>query len=367
LKSRARSQFFVMASRAPKIAVADEASIQTLIEKYGVETLIHRANNLSLSDKKKTYGYGYTRVSDPRTDPQSLGLQEEILRKYAEEIGVTIIHVYSDYGMSGGLPAEKRKGLLALLWELQPGFKVIASRADRLFRNRDEKKTVKLWLAGKNATMMAPDYKDDDEFNKSAGLPNIIIDEVNEHYRYVTAEKVKLGLRQKSADGTLRTKPYYGWKFDGKGKPWVEVEYEQRALRKIEELKLSNPKMTNGMIVEGLVKAKFPYARETYNKDGTLKRQSKWSYQTIQNILIRLGLVVPLSLEKPCKSTGIKSTVSPFIVLPSITESHTSIGIDVTPDPNSPEAPSRTPNPNLNYATPPHITRGFISASPYPV
>lgn len=333
-----------------RLSIQDQVVLQQILRRAGnLESLVESAKNLSLDDEKIIYGYGYARVSDPRTDPQSVGTQEQILRDYAKKEGVTILHVYSDVGISGGKPAEKRKGFLAMLMELQPGQRVVASRADRLFRDSNEKTSVKEWLAAKSVRMMAPDYKADEEFNKAAGLPNDILDLVNQHYRHVTAEKVKLSHRQKSADGTLRTKPYYGWKYNGKNEPWVQVDYEQKAIRKIEELKLANPRMTNAMIIEELKTAEFTYARETYNKDGTIKKRSKWSYNMIQQVLIRLGLIVPL--EKPCKGAD----------HPVIREA-----VEVTPV-NSPSAPSRTPNPNLDYATPPHITRGFISASPYPV
>jgi DNA invertase Pin-like site-specific DNA recombinase len=282
-----------------KLSVAEQLTLQKLLKKAGsVESLVENVKTFSLDDSKTIYGYGYTRVSDPRNDPESLVTQEQILRNYAKSIGVTIIEVYSDFGISGGEPAEKRKGFMHVLMELQPGMKLVGSRADRLFRDRKEKDKVKDWLAAKNVTMAAPDYKADEEFNKAANLPNEILEVVNEHYRHVTAEKVKLGLRQKSADGTLRTKPYYGWRFDGKGKPWLPIEYEQNAIKKIEELKLANPKMTNGMIMEELTKADFKYARKTYNEDGTDKKESKWTYGLIQSILTRLGLATP---------TGVKS------------------------------------------------------------
>jgi DNA invertase Pin-like site-specific DNA recombinase len=306
-----------------KIAEVDQATIQHLLERYGKDALSQSMIKLSIRENKKVYGFGYVRISDPRSDPESLGLQEEILRKFAEENDVTILRIYSDFGKSGGLSVEKRKDFVKLIMDLQPGFRIVASRADRLFRNRDEKKVVKEWISAKNAVMMAPDYKPDEEFNKAASLPNEVLDLVNEHYRHVTAEKVKNTLRQKSADGTLRTKPHYGWKFDGKGKPWLEVEYEQKALKKIKALKISNPKITNGTIIEELVKAGFRYAKEErVNSSGVLKPPTTWTYACIRNILLRMGLVqikgaetLPIPIVQS-QEIGPIQTVNPQTPLP---------------------------------------------------
>jgi DNA invertase Pin-like site-specific DNA recombinase len=57
---------------------------------------------------------GYVRVSTDEQTP-SVEAQRETLSGWCQAHGATLVEVYTDVGISGGAPLEKRPGLLAAL------------------------------------------------------------------------------------------------------------------------------------------------------------------------------------------------------------------------------------------------------------
>jgi DNA invertase Pin-like site-specific DNA recombinase len=77
---------------------------------------------------------GYVRVS---TDEQTLSVeaQREALSHWCQGHGATLVEVYTDVGISGGAPLERRPGLLAALSALTKGRALLVLRRDRLARD----------------------------------------------------------------------------------------------------------------------------------------------------------------------------------------------------------------------------------------
>jgi DNA invertase Pin-like site-specific DNA recombinase len=77
---------------------------------------------------------GYVRVS---TDEQTLSVeaQQEALSGWCQAHGATLVEVYTDVGISGGAPLEKRPGLLAALSALTKERALLILRRDRLARD----------------------------------------------------------------------------------------------------------------------------------------------------------------------------------------------------------------------------------------
>jgi DNA invertase Pin-like site-specific DNA recombinase len=83
---------------------------------------------------------GYTRVSTQEQasdERNSLEVQERVIRGYAqaEGFGAFEVQVYSDPGISGGMPLKDRPGGGALMQAAKKGDTVIASKLDRMFRS----------------------------------------------------------------------------------------------------------------------------------------------------------------------------------------------------------------------------------------
>ena len=77
---------------------------------------------------------GYVRVS---TDEQSLSVeaQQQALERWCQAHQAPLMAVYTDVGVSGGTPLEKRPGLLSALNALTRGRVLLVVRRDRLARD----------------------------------------------------------------------------------------------------------------------------------------------------------------------------------------------------------------------------------------
>ena len=326
------------------LSVSDQLLFKRLVEKAGgLEALVESVQNVDLSDEKTIYGYAYLRVSNPDLEnPESLKTQEKIIREYAKLHNVAIIEIFKDVGFSGALPVEQRPAFNNMLWQLQPGQCIVGAASDRLFRSDlEELKKVKDYLKAKNCFMLAPDYTPDDKDTPHVAFLQGVHGLANKYYRDQIAKKIRDGKRRLAMEGSLPHKPVYGWKSGGPGVDWIPIEYEQRALAKIMETKRGNMAMTNSMLIDELVKAGFPYAKEYYNKDGSLKKRSKWSYTSIQNILIRYNLNTPVQYD-PSGVTGGKKVIGARNTGPLATQTE-AMSI------KTPSALNRTPNPNYSY------------------
>lgn len=72
---------------------------------------------------------GYVRVS---TDDQTLSAeaQRHRLHEWCNIQGLELVAIYEDVGVSGGLPLEKRPGILDALNALKPGMTLVATKRD---------------------------------------------------------------------------------------------------------------------------------------------------------------------------------------------------------------------------------------------
>lgn len=291
-----RPNSLLMSLPTSKLSVREQAQLKHLLDKAGgVDSLVQSIQDLDIDDEKCTFGYGYMRVSDPtKEDPESLKTQEKIIKKFAKDKNVKLIEILKDVGVSGSLSPGERPGFSQILWNLQPGQCIIAAATDRFFRPEEsDRKTILIFLKKKECTLMAPDYVPDDDSKPEIAFTQTVYAAAHKLQRDLSIKKTTDAMRRKSREGTLGCRPNYGWKSPGKGLEWIPIEYEQNAIKKIEEIKRADMKILNSELIEKLKTSGFPYAKEYYNEDGTLKKKSNWSYNTIQIILVRLGLVGP--------------------------------------------------------------------------
>lgn len=301
-------------------------------------------------------GYIYCRVS---TDMQneSLSNQESQLRALASREQIQVLGAYYEEDVSGRASMNNRPELRKLIDQLIPGQYVMVVHLDRLSRDRRSREGVTFLIEDKRCFIITPtrDPKD----------PNV---EANDTIQYFASameskrirERISNSMSIMSIEGTLRTTPWFGWKFDGKDKDWVEEPREQAINRRIEELYLVHKKSPHA-IATTLNDIDKVYARAYTNKQGQ-SRYSKFYGNTVTNVLIHLGHIKIQGPKEAKKShVKVRSNTGTIVLPPNV------------PTPiKAPPAPPHTPHPEYNYSTPPHITRlgqreGFTSASPYPV
>src|SRR5687768_16883666 len=84
-----------------------------------------------------TRGVGYLRVSTSEQANSGLGLeaQRAAIEDTASRLALELQDVFTDAGVSGGLPLARRPGLLAALDSLRKGDTLIIGKRDRLGRD----------------------------------------------------------------------------------------------------------------------------------------------------------------------------------------------------------------------------------------
>src|SRR2546428_8972082 len=87
--------------------------------------------------------YGYTRVSsEEQVKGDSLTVQRGLISNHARRLRMPMARVFTDEGISGSVPLQKRPAGRELLKAVQPGDTIIASKLDRMFRNARDAHTV---------------------------------------------------------------------------------------------------------------------------------------------------------------------------------------------------------------------------------
>ena len=95
---------------------------------------------LSLAGGKPP-AFAYSRVST-REQRLSIAAQEKAILAYCSYKGLDLQNIYSDVGVSGGIPLRQRPRGHALLAALEPGYHLVIHRLDRAWRNAKDCLTV---------------------------------------------------------------------------------------------------------------------------------------------------------------------------------------------------------------------------------
>ena len=99
--------------------------------------------------RKLTKVCGYLRCST-ETQDDSLETQEQIIRDWCVREGHELVEYYRDFGISAGVPVEKRPGgyeLFAAVAEKKRAFEgIVVVRVDRLFGEPDDEIAVLVFL-----------------------------------------------------------------------------------------------------------------------------------------------------------------------------------------------------------------------------
>ena len=84
----------------------------------------------------------YARYSSDMQSEASIDDQARLCRRRADELGATVLAVYSDEGISGSTPVADRPGGQAMLNGLQPGDLLIVEALDRISRSLLEQERI---------------------------------------------------------------------------------------------------------------------------------------------------------------------------------------------------------------------------------
>lgn len=193
--------------------------------------------------------YGYIRCSTGQQAESGLGLeaQAKSIEEAANRLGMNLAGVFSDEGLSGGLPLGERPGLLDAVSSLTKGDILIVANRSRLGRDVVNVALVEREITKRGAKVVSAAGEGSDlEAGPTADLVKTILDAVNAFEKAQIALRTRLALRAKRSRGERAGNVPYGFTSTPEGK-LVPNPVEQTTIRLVQELR------TRGVSVRGIV------------------------------------------------------------------------------------------------------------------
>ena len=202
--------------------------------------------------------YGYVRVStSEQVKGDSLSVQRQQIAHHARRLNLKLERVFTDEGVSGGTPLEKRDQGRELLRMAQRGDTILAAKLDRLFRSASDALRVSEALKKRAIGLRLLDVMGGDDittgdgmaqafFRMAAVFANLERDRIGERIRDAKAE-------QRAKGEFLGGTATFGYTKGRDGK-LHKVPLEQRAIAYIKRIR---PKHSLRETAE-MVKRHFP-------------------------------------------------------------------------------------------------------------
>ena len=224
----------------------------------------------------------YLRVSTDRQAEEGLGLevQEQAIRGWARQHGHRVVLWCRDEGVSGSNGLDMREGLADALQPLKDhqADGLVVYRLDRLARDLVLQEQLLADVRRMRAEVFSTSaaeasYLGDDPDDPSRKLIRQVLGAVNEYERAMIALRLRSGRRRKAENGGYAYgSPPYGWR--AVGRELVEDDDEQRALRRMRELRVGGCSYREiGAVLQA--------------EGHSPKRGSVWHPMTIRQVLSR--------------------------------------------------------------------------------
>ena len=171
---------------------------------------------------------GYVQVS---TDEQTLSVEarREALSSWCQAHGATLVEVYTDVGISGGAPLEKRPGLLAALSALIKGRALLVLRRDRLARDTLTAAIAERMAQKVGASILSVTGAGDGE-GPEAPLMRTIIDAFAQYERALITVRTKTAMQRMRAKGERIGAILYSYQLAADGVHFIEAPSEQAVI-----------------------------------------------------------------------------------------------------------------------------------------
>jgi DNA invertase Pin-like site-specific DNA recombinase len=232
-----------------------------------------------IKNMKRTYSpervVGYVRAS---TEEQHLGpdAQRRALQSWCERHGATLIAVFSDLGVSGAAPLEKRLGLLTALDALkreQAGVLLVAKR-DRIARDVIISAMVER-LAERNGAAITSADGNGNGATPEAQLMRNMIAAFADYERQLIRARTRAALGVKKARGERVGQIPFGSKLAADGVR-LEMCFEEQAV--IDDITWER---RHGKTLKQIT--------ELLNTRGVRARGSRWHITSVRHILLRVA------------------------------------------------------------------------------
>lgn len=145
----------------------------------------------------------YLRVSTEEQGESGAGLraQEDACRAQAARLGVEVVGPFSDPGISGATPLDRRPGLIGALAAVGRGDALIVAKRDRLGRDPIIVAMIEASVRGKGGRVVSAAGEGTDDDSPASILMRHVIDGVAEYERLVNKVRTCSALAAKKARG----------------------------------------------------------------------------------------------------------------------------------------------------------------------
>jgi DNA invertase Pin-like site-specific DNA recombinase len=158
---------------------------------------------------------GLYRVSTSnQIDGSGISAQQDVVRQYAEQNGLQLVAEYTDLGVSGAAPLEKREGLLKALAHLEKGDVLLVAKYDRIARDLLLQLTVERTVTQKGAQIISCSAPGSSGTSASDVLLRNLLASVAQYERAIIGQRISQAHQARLARGYVATTPPYGFTVD---------------------------------------------------------------------------------------------------------------------------------------------------------
>jgi DNA invertase Pin-like site-specific DNA recombinase len=229
---------------------------------------------------------GYVRVSTDEQAESRAGLdaQTHAIRLHCERAGLTLVSIYSDEGVSGAAPLDKRPGLLDAANAVGRGGVLIVAKRDRLARDPVLCAVVERLVAKRGGRIVSAAGEGTGDDDATSVLMRRIVDAFAEHERLVIAARTRAALQAKRRRGERAGRLPFGFALAdtatthsraGLPTTLVPVADQQAVVERIRSERAAGVSLR--VIAKGLTVDGVP----------TATGSTRWSHSTIQRIVGR--------------------------------------------------------------------------------
>jgi len=197
-----------------------------------------------------------------------LRAQMDSVREYARQNGLTIVSEYSDNGISGAAPLDKRTGLLEALQNLKKGMVLLVHKMDRLSRDLMINLIVEKEVARKGCRILSASNEGTGSDNPADILMRRMLGCFAEYEKNLISIRTKQALQARKNQGLRYSgKIAFGY-MEGDDSTLVENLEEQAILDMVRAARSS--------------KTTWPAIAEMLNAKGLTNRSGrKWTKQNL--------------------------------------------------------------------------------------
>lgn len=181
----------------------------------------------------------YLRVSTDEQSASGAGLNAQLdaCRSCAERAGWEPVGPFSDEGISGAAPLDRRPAMIDAMAAIGRGDVLVVAKRDRLGRDPIAVALIERAITGKGGRVVSAAGEGTDDDSPASVLMRRVIDAVAEYERLVIRARTKAALVAKKRRQERTGKVPYGHTLAGDGKALVEDPAELEVLDTIRRLK----------------------------------------------------------------------------------------------------------------------------------